>query len=102
MNKKDFYKRKQTILSLISAGLYVPMKEKELAIVMQVSGEDRTEFKRALDELLLEKKLQITKRGKYILAVAESPEKKDKKAEDKKTEDKNPKDKEIHDQETES
>ena len=74
MNKKEFYKRKQTILSLVSAGLYVPMKEKELAIVMQVSGEDRQEFKRALDELLLEKKLQITKRGKYMLVEAENPE----------------------------
>ena len=104
MNKKEFYKRKQTILSLVSAGLYVPMKEKELAIVMQVSGEDRQEFKRALDELLLEKKLQITKRGKYVLAEAEKAESEknatEKKVTDKKVLDKKKLNSEIPEGET--
>lgn len=42
------------------------MKEKELAIMFQVEPEDRPEFKRVLESLLAEGKLQITKRGKYI------------------------------------
>ncbi len=34
--------------------------------MLQVSSEDRPEFKRALEELLSENRLQITKRGRYI------------------------------------
>lgn len=65
---KDFNKRKKTIEDLVSSEFYVPMKEKELAIMMQVEPFDRAEFKRALEELLSENRLQITKRGRYIKA----------------------------------
>ena len=46
--------------------LYVPMKEKELAAFMQVKPEERQEFGQILNELVLEGRLQLTKRGKYI------------------------------------
>lgn len=65
-SKKD--KRKKVICDLLKDEFYVPMKEKELAIMLQVEKEDRNEFKRLLDELLAEGNLQITKRGKYIKA----------------------------------
>ena len=42
------------------------MKEKELAIFMQVEPEEREELKSILQELLNEGSLQMTKRGKYI------------------------------------
>ncbi len=44
---------------------YVPMREKELACIMQVEPEDRPELKRILQELLAEGKVQINKRGRY-------------------------------------
>lgn len=45
--------------------LYVPMKEKELAMFLQVKPEERDDLKIVLDELLAENKIQISKRGKY-------------------------------------
>lgn len=66
MKKETNQKRKQMLCELVADELYVPMKEKELAILLQVKPEDREELKQVLEELLAEGKLQITKRGKYI------------------------------------
>lgn len=66
-----FEKRKKRICELVEDARYVPMKEKELAVFMQVKPEDRRELSRALQELLEEKKLEQTKRGRYV-----KPEKK--------------------------
>ncbi len=65
MAEKNFETRKKLICELLDNEFYVPMKEKELAIMMQVAKEDREVFKRALDELLAEGKIQVTKRGRY-------------------------------------
>lgn len=62
--------RKKKICDLMEDAFYVPMKEKELAILMQVAPEEREEFKRILNELLSEGKLMITRRGKYQKAEA--------------------------------
>lgn len=59
-------KRKDVICGLLSEKSYVPMKEKELAVILQVAGEDREAFKEVLEELLKEGRIQITKRGRYI------------------------------------
>lgn len=64
---KNWQERKQVILDLMKNELYVPMKEKELAILLQVEPEDRPRLKKALEELLEEDKIQISKRGKYSL-----------------------------------
>lgn len=61
-------KRKKVILDLIEADFYVPMKEKELAVMLQVKKEDRPELNRILNELLVEGKLSITKKGKFVKA----------------------------------
>ena len=61
-------KRKKVILDLMDAEFYVPMKEKELAVMLQVSQEDRGELNRILNELLAEGKLSLTKKGKFIKA----------------------------------
>lgn len=61
-------KRKKVILDLMDAEFYVPMKEKELAVMLQVSKEDRGELNRILNELLAEGKLSLTKKGKFIKA----------------------------------
>ena len=61
-------KRKKVILDLVQEEFYVPMKEKELAVMLQVKKEDRAELNRLLNELLAEGELSITKKGKFIKA----------------------------------
>ena len=64
---KSWKERKQIIVDLMKNEFYVPMKEKELAIMLQVVPEERANLKKALEELLAEDKIQITKRGKYSI-----------------------------------
>lgn len=59
-------KRKKVICDLVNDPVYVPMKEKELAMLLQVAKEDRDEFRRILQELLAEGKLMLTVKGKYM------------------------------------
>lgn len=65
MNSELFEKRKKLICELMEDDMYVPMKEKELAAFMQVSGADREEFHKVLEALLQEGKIQLTSKGKY-------------------------------------
>ena len=65
MDRELFEKRKKLICELIQDDLYVPMKEKELAAFMQVSKADREEFRKVLDALLAEGKIQLSAKGKY-------------------------------------
>ena len=59
-------KRKKVICDLVKDDFYVPMKEKELAMFLQVAKEDREEFREILRELLAEGKLTLTVKGKYM------------------------------------
>ena len=59
-------KRKRMICDLMSDPAYVPMKEKELAVLLQVAKEDREELRAVLRELLAEGKLMLTGGGKYV------------------------------------
>lgn len=61
-----FAERKKLICELLNDPRYVPMKEKELAVFMQVKPEDRAELKRALESLLEEGRIAVTKRGRYV------------------------------------
>lgn len=63
--KKSRKERMQVILDLMKNEYYVPMKEKELAVLLQVEPEDRPELSSILKELLLNQKIEISKRGKY-------------------------------------
>lgn len=65
--KKTFEERKKIVLDLMKDQYYVPMKEKELAVILQVEPEDRSELSTILQELIFDKKIQISKRGKYML-----------------------------------
>ncbi len=58
--------RKKVICDLVHDPIYVPMKEKELAMFLQVAKEDREEFRAVLRELLAEGKLMLTGGGKYV------------------------------------
>lgn len=58
-------KRKKVICDLMQDELYVPMKEKELAMFLSVAKEDRDKFHKILQELLNEGRLTVTGKGKY-------------------------------------
>lgn len=64
-DKRD--KKKKLITELFKDDLYSPMKRKELAIFMQVSEDNRSEFDSIIDELLNEGVIEQTKRGKLVL-----------------------------------
>ncbi|MCR4955360.1 MAG: ribonuclease R [Lachnospiraceae bacterium] len=64
----DLEKRKKVLLALMKDELYVPMKQKELAIILDLPNERRNELIEALDALLSENKIECSKRGKYSIA----------------------------------
>lgn len=65
MDRELFEKRKELVCELVRDERYVPMKEKEMAAFMQVSKEDREDFRKVLDELLKEGKISVGSKGKY-------------------------------------
>lgn len=68
MDKTAFEKRKKVLHDLIHDKHYVPMKAKELAILLNVSKEDRGSLQEVLDALVLEGKIGVSKKGKYTKA----------------------------------
>ena len=65
----EFYeKRKKMIYDFMCDDMYVPMKIKELCIMLDVSKNDRPELERILLELQAEGKITLSKRGKYSKA----------------------------------
>ncbi|MCR5737890.1 MAG: ribonuclease R [Eubacterium sp.] len=63
--------KKKIILELMSDTTYVPMKFKELVVVLNVKKEDRPLLDIVLSELITEGKITLTKRGKYMLPQEE-------------------------------
>lgn len=68
MEKDLLEKRKKVIEDLMRDKKYVPMKIKELAILMQVSKERRPDLEEVLEALLEEGVIEVSKRGKYQIA----------------------------------
>ncbi len=66
--KRSMAARKKMICDLVEDALYVPMKEKELAVLLQVAREEREALREVLGQLLAEGKLEQTPRGKYVKA----------------------------------
>ena len=67
---QTFEKRKKVIYDFICDDLYVPMKIKEIAAVLQVPREQREELRNVLDALVEEGKVSLSKRGKYSRDLA--------------------------------
>ncbi len=74
MKVLDIENRKNRIMALLSDPGYVPMKEKELVILMQVKPEERELFRQCLEELLKDGAISVNKRGKYRLPEAKTLE----------------------------
>lgn len=68
MEKEVLENRKQVLEGLMSDKQYVPMKLKELAMILQVPKENRGELLEVLDELIRDGKIEVSKRGKYRIA----------------------------------
>ncbi len=72
MSKLDqtFEKRKKVLYDFICDEMYIPMKIKEIAIILQIPKEQRSLLKSALDGLVEEGKIYVTKKGKYAKGEA--------------------------------
>ena len=66
MNKELLQERKKMIYDFICDELYVPMKAKEMAIVLNVPKSQRGELVEVLDALVADGKVEISGRGKYV------------------------------------
>lgn len=65
MEKEQFEQRKKMLVELVNDKAYVPMKAKELAVLLDVPKSQRGELQEVLDALVEEGKLGISKKGKY-------------------------------------
>lgn len=65
MTEELFEQRKKSMLALIQDPTYVPMKLKELAMLLGVPREQQDELKEVMDALVAEGKAGLSKRGKY-------------------------------------
>ena len=65
MNKDILEQRKKTIYDFICDEFYVPMKAKDMAMLLNVAKEDRPELHQVLDALVEEGKIEISSNGKY-------------------------------------
>lgn len=65
MDRELLESRKKMIYEFMCSELYVPMKIKELAVLLDVPREERPALEEVLHELLAEGKIEVSKRGKY-------------------------------------
>ncbi len=56
------------MMDVFKSSSYIPMKKKDLEILLDVEKDKRTEFASVLNELVEEGLVEVTKRGKYQLA----------------------------------
>lgn len=69
MDREQFEDRKKMLYAFICDELYVPMKVKEIAIMLRIEKEQRGELQQILDALVEEGKIEISKKGKYTKAT---------------------------------
>ena len=65
MKQELLEERKKRMAELLADPAYVPMKLKELAILLGIPKEQRDELKEVMDALVAEGKAGISKKGKY-------------------------------------
>lgn len=66
MEKTISEERKKTIYQFICDEFYVPMKAKEMAVVLSVPKSQRSELQEVLDALVMDGRIEVTSKGKYI------------------------------------
>ena len=65
MEESQLKERAQILMDLMNDKAYVPMKAKEIAILLNLPKSPRDEFKEVLDYLVAEGKVGLSKKGKY-------------------------------------
>lgn len=65
MEKELLEERKKIILDIINADTFIPMKAKEMAIILNIPKDNRKELEEVLNSLLAEGKISVSKKGKY-------------------------------------
>lgn len=65
MDKEILQERKKMIYQFICDELYVPMKVKEIAVILNVPKTQRGELQEVLDALVAEGKIAVSAKGKY-------------------------------------
>lgn len=68
MKEELLRERKKMIYEFLCDDLYVPMKAKEIAIVLNVPKSQRTQLLEVLDALVADGKIMVTAKGKYLKA----------------------------------
>ncbi len=68
MDKELLKERKKTIYEFICDEFYVPMKVKEIAIMLNVPKAQRQELQEVLDALVADGKVEVSVKGKYSKA----------------------------------
>jgi len=64
----EYDKQKKVLMDLMKDKFYVPMKIKELAVLLNVPRERRGELEIVLNQLVNEGKISLSKRGKYSIS----------------------------------
>ncbi|MBR5637877.1 MAG: ribonuclease R [Pseudobutyrivibrio sp.] len=62
---KDFDKQRHFLMDVFKSPAYIPMKKKDLEILLDVEKDKRAEFAQVLQDLVNDGQVEITKRGKY-------------------------------------
>ena len=68
--KEQLERRKKVLYDMICDKHYIPMKIKEIAILLSVPREQREELREVLDALIVEGKIELTAKAKYRRATA--------------------------------
>ncbi len=68
MDREQFEKRKKIIYELICDKIYVPMKIKEMAVLLSVPKSERHDLEEVLNALIADGKVQVSAKGKYSRA----------------------------------
>lgn len=63
MNEKKLEERKKMIYGLLCDELYVPMRTKEIAMLLDIPKSKRQDLQEVLDALVEEGKCQVSKRA---------------------------------------
>ena len=65
MKREGLEEKKKKLYGLFCDRNYVPMKIKELAMLLDIPRERREELREVLDALVADGKIEVNKRGKY-------------------------------------
>ena len=68
MTEEQMKERKKMLCDLMDNDLYVPMKIKELAILLDIPKEKRSDLQEVLDQLMLEERWKFPRRVNTVKA----------------------------------